>query len=131
MAGGGTGDRHGVSGEGGTAEPEAAARAARRREIEAGLAALVDAEILDEHAARPVGRHSPRLAVVLAYLRQAPTAGKLALLATDEGFSLLELSGEQGRPHLRLDSPSAAAQEQAEQEAFRRRLEQLAPPSAR
>jgi branched-chain amino acid transport system permease protein len=112
--------------------PEAQAEAARRREIAAGLAQLATAEVIDEHRRRPAGRHSPGLALLLAYFRQAPTPGKLALLdghgesraRGERRFELLELSGEQGRAHRLLDG-AVPHEEAAAHEVFLRRLESI------
>jgi len=65
------------------------------------LAELVDADLVAEHAARPIGDPSPALAVVLAAMRQAPTAAKLAAFETVVGreWAVIRLSGEPGVPH--------------------------------
>ena len=72
----------------------------RRREIERRLAGLITPDLVDEHRRSPGGRHSPALAHVLAYLRQAPTEGKLAILSPPRELPrILRLSGVQGKPH--------------------------------
>jgi hypothetical protein len=72
----------------------------RRREIERQLSDLVTPELVDEHRRSPAGHHPPALAHVLAYLRQAPTEGKLALFSPRAApLRILRLSGIQGKPH--------------------------------
>lgn len=79
---------------------EEEALAVRRREIEGHLAALVTPALVDEHRRSPAGRHSPDLGQVLAYLRQVPTRGKLALRKPAAGpLRILRLSGTPGVPH--------------------------------
>ncbi len=109
----------------------------RRHEIERQLAGLVTAELVDEHRRSPGGHHSPVLAHVLAYLRQAPTAGKLALVSPRAApLRVLRLSGVQGEPHEDLGpaaSPGgdgrseddAAAEDVAAHDVFLRRLRAL------
>jgi hypothetical protein len=84
---------------------EAPAIDARRSAIEEQLAALVTAELIEEHRVHPRGTHSPALALVLSYFAQAPVRGKLALIETfpDRRYRLVRLSGEQGAPHESLD----------------------------
>jgi len=94
------------------------------------LASLVTPEVVDEHRGQPTGNHSPALAEVLVYFRQAPTAGKLAILAVEPGrqWQVIRLSGAQDQPHdlgdpARFDSVEAAAHE-----VFLRRLAELGWP---
>lgn len=109
--------------------------AVRRREIEQHLVALVTPALVDEHRLAPGGPHSPALARVLAYLRQAPTEGKLAIHAPRAGgMRILRLSGSQGVPHEDLgpagvDGP--CAEDAAAHDVFLRRLRALgADPGA-
>ena len=108
-------------------DPQAGAVAARRAEIEAGLAALVSEELVEEHRRRPTGHHSPALAQVLAYVRQAPTAGKLAAYAVEPGrrWQVVRLSGEPGTPHDMADPARYASEDQVAHEIFLRRLDEL------
>jgi branched-chain amino acid transport system permease protein len=75
------------------------------RQLQARLAELVTTEVVEEHRLAPVGHHSPALSHVLAYTRQRPTEGKLAILATTPGYEwvVLRLSGEPGVPHQLLE----------------------------
>lgn len=104
----------------------AEAVAARRREIERALAELVTPEVVEEHRRRPMGRHSPALAWLLAYFRQAPTSGKLAVHADAPGpsrpLALLRLSGAQGVPHEELAGERYGSEEEALHAVFLRRL---------
>jgi hypothetical protein len=106
------------------ARPEDGALALRRQEIAAGIAALVTPELLEEHRASPAGRHSPALALVLAYFRQEPVRAKLALLAAEPGrrWQVVELSGEQGRPHELVEAASFDSEDGAAHDVFLRRL---------
>lgn len=81
--------------------PDAEARASRRKEIASDLAALATEDVVKEHKAAPFGRHSPTLTLIVSYFAQAPTKGKGALLAQPPGteFRVVQLSGDQGRPH--------------------------------
>lgn len=113
----------------------AEAVAARRAEIERALAELVTPALVAEHRRQPIGTHSPALAWVLAYLRQAPTAGKLVVHARrpapgdagragDSGpgpYSLVKLSGQPGGPHEQL-AGRFATEEEALHAVFLRRL---------
>lgn len=111
----------------------AEAVAARRREIERGLAELVTPELVEEHRCQPVGRHSPALAWVLAYFRQAPAAGKLVVHAhRPDGagaeplpFSLLRLSGRPGVPHEPASGEGFATEDEALHAAFLDRVAEL------
>ncbi len=113
----------------------AEAVAARRREIERGLAELVTPELVEEHRRQPVGRHSPALAWVLAYFRQAPTDGKLVVHARrpDDAsagpgplpFSLLRLSGRPGVPHEPAAGEGFATEHDALHAAFLDRVAEL------
>ena len=111
----------------GPGDGQAAAVAARRAEIVHGLAPLVTDELVEEHRRRPVGHHSPALAQVLAYLRQAPTAGKLAAYAVEPGRSwqVVRLSGVPGRPHDLSDPARFASEAEVGHEIFLRRLAEL------
>jgi branched-chain amino acid transport system permease protein len=115
------------------ARPEAAAIAQRRREIAAGVASLVTPQLIEEHRSSPAGRHSPALALVLAYFRQEPVRAKLALLATDPGrrWQVVELSGEQGRPHEPVTEAGFDSEDEAGEEVFLRRLAAIGALPAR
>ena len=104
-------------------KPESAALAQRREEIESNLVALVSQRLVEEYRDHARGRHSPALAQILSYFRQAPTVGKLALLSPDGGgaWRIVALSGDQIHHHeiLELD---LASEDEAAQEVFIRRL---------
>ncbi|MBO0729662.1 MAG: hypothetical protein J2P57_10420 [Acidimicrobiaceae bacterium] len=79
---------------------ETEARQVFEHAAHAYLRALVTPEIVDEHRRQPAGHHSPALAQVLAYFRQQPTPGKLAVLAAVPGqqWDVIRL-GPLGAPH--------------------------------
>ncbi len=106
------------------ARGEPAATALQEANRRALLRALVSPELVAEHAARPVGHHSPALAQLLAVFRQAPVAGKLALYAPEPGarWQIIRLSGSQGVPHDMSDSARFSSLEDALHEVFLRRL---------
>ncbi|HTX62880.1 MAG TPA: hypothetical protein VMD28_04540 [Acidimicrobiales bacterium] len=102
----------------------------RRREIERQLLDLLTPELVEEHRRSPVGRHSPALAQVLAYLRQMPTEGKLAIYSPRAApLRVLRLSGVQGKPHDDLGpagaQPDGVAEDVAAHDVFLRRLRAL------
>ena len=102
----------------------------RRREIERQLVDLLSPELVDEHSRIPGGPHSPTLAHVLAYLRQAPTEGKLAIYSPNGApLRILRLSGIQGKPHEDLGSagaePGGVPEDVAAHDVFVRRLRAL------
>jgi hypothetical protein len=102
--------------------PEAAARAARREEIERELVRLSSRDVVAEHAAMPFGRHSPALALVLSYFAQSPTRGKRALLdAKRTGFKLVTLSGDQLVAH-EISEERYSSEAEAAHAVFLRRL---------
>jgi len=107
-------------------KPESAALAQRREEIESNLVDLVSQRLVEEYREHPRGRHSPALALILSYFRQAPTVGKLALLSPHEGgaWRIVALSGVQIHHHEILESDFASENEAA-QEVFVRRLSQI------
>jgi hypothetical protein len=104
----------------------APARALQEARIRAYLAGLVDEALIEEHRRRPVGHHSPALAEVLAFLRQAPVAGKLALVASVPGreWRVVRLSGRQGEPHEPVGSDVYRSEDEARHALFLRRLEE-------
>lgn len=79
-------------------EPEA--RQVFEETVRSYLRALVTPDLVEEHRRQPVGHHSPALAQVLAYFRQQPTPGKLAVLASVPGqrWDVIRLGGL-GAPH--------------------------------
>lgn len=107
--------------------PELQAIAARRCEIRGILEAIITAEVVEEHRQLPRGQHSPALALILAYLRQAPTAGKLVAYAIVPGrqWRILRLSGEQGVPHDASDSRIFDSEDKVAHEIFLTRLDEL------
>ena len=94
------------------------------------LIRLVTPDLLEEHRRNPVGHHSPALAVVLAALRQAPTRGKLALLAIEPGcqWMIIRLAGEQGVDHDLSDPARFSDENDALHEVFLRRLGEAGVP---
>jgi hypothetical protein len=113
-------------------EPEACAgfdAAVRSR-----LASLVDAAVIEEHRRSPTGTHSPVLALVLAYLRQAPVAGKLVLVLVPDAierrrrWAVMRLSGVPGIAHERVDSREFDDLGEAQHAVFLARLDALGIP---
>lgn len=98
----------------------------RRREIEQALLDLVGPDLVEEHRRTPVGHHSPELSHLLAYLRQAPTEGKLAVLDRHDGvFRIVRLSGSPGVPHVEHGPAVSGGEDAAVHEVFRIRLDEL------
>jgi branched-chain amino acid transport system permease protein len=97
------------------------------RHLRSRLDQLVDADLVAEHCRSPVGTHSPALAHVLAYLRQQPTPGKLALLATRPGkeWVMIRLSGRPGHPHELLVDRKFYDEDEALHAVFLQRLSDL------
>jgi branched-chain amino acid transport system permease protein len=97
------------------------------RHQRARLAAIVSAQLVEEHRTAPVGDHSPALTAVLTALRQAPVAGKLALLETKVGeeWMIIRLSGERGVPHDLSDTARYTTLDAALHAVFLRRLAAL------
>jgi branched-chain amino acid transport system permease protein len=110
------------------AEQEISAAFARRQREH--LARLVTPELIAEHAARPIGDPSPALALVLAAMRQSPTAGKLALLETsvEREWAIVRLSGEPGTPHDSTDPERYTTRDAALHAVFLRRLAEMGLP---
>ena len=75
-----------------------------------------------EFLATPVGHQSPGLQRVLHVFRGEPLAGKYVLMITKphEEWQLARLSGERGRPPIRLNTFYTCLLE-AERDIFRRR----------
>jgi branched-chain amino acid transport system permease protein len=107
--------------------PERPAVEARHREIRTIMEANLTADVVDEHRRRPKGRHSPALALILAYLRQAPIAGKLVAYASVPGqeWRILRLSGQPGVPPDASDPRTFGSEDQVAHEIFLTRLDEL------
>ncbi len=117
-------DRVATVNEQSSARPETAAVKTRDAEIAGGITTLITAQLIEEHRVRSAGRHSPALDFVLGYFRRAPTAGKMALLATEPAtWKIVVLSGEQGQPHEVLDDQTFASEDDAAHAVFLRRLQ--------
>jgi branched-chain amino acid transport system permease protein len=106
---------------------ESEARSVFDANLRERLIALVTPDLVEEHRRNPVGHHSPALAVVLAALRQAPTRGKLALLAIEPGrqWMIMRLSGQPGVAHDLSDPARFSDENVALHEVFLRRLGEL------
>lgn len=91
------------------------------------IAELVTDELVAEHAHDPLGPHSDTLSRVLAYLRRAPIAGKLVIVATRpwEEYRLAELTGVRGQPARLVDDATFTTEEAAMHEVFLRRVRAL------
>jgi branched-chain amino acid transport system permease protein len=110
-----------------TSNPEHHALEVRSREIRAGLKAILTADVVDEHRRHPKGHHSPALALVLAYLRQAPVAGKLVAYASVPGreWRIFRLSGQPGVPPDVSDPRTFDSEDKVAHEIFLIRLDEL------
>jgi branched-chain amino acid transport system permease protein len=91
------------------------------------LAAIVSADVIEEHRTAPVGDHTPALSALLAALRQAPVASKLALLETEPGaeWMIIRISGAPGVPHDLSDTARYTTLDAALHAVFLRRLAEL------
>jgi hypothetical protein len=109
------------------ADPEGRALEVRGSEIRSILEATITAEVVEEHRQSPKGRHSPALALILAYLRQAPIAGKLVAYASIPGreWRILRLSGQPGAPPDAGDPRTFDSEDQVAHEIFLTRLDEL------
>lgn len=109
------------------ADPEDEVGSRFRRGLTIMLRQLVTPEIVAEHEEQPVGNHSPALATVLAVMRQAPTAGKLAVLfSPDTGiWQILTLSADRSVPHEVDEAARFSTEGEALHEVFIRRLAEL------
>jgi branched-chain amino acid transport system permease protein len=109
------------------ANPEPHASEARNREIRTILQAIITPEVVEEHRRSPKGRHSPALALILAYLRQAPIEGKLVAYASVPGheWRILRLSGQPGVPHDASDPRTFRSEDQVAHEIFLTRLDEV------
>lgn len=106
----------------------------RLREIRSSLASLVTPAIVEEHRRQPTGHHSPALALVLSFFRQAPVESKWAVYASVPGrqWQVVRLSGVPGVPPDDGDPARFASEDAASHEIFLRRLEEFGPrPPAR
>lgn len=109
------------------ADPEGQALEVRRDEIRGILEATITPEVVEEHRRSPKGRHSPALALILAYLRQAPITGKLVAYASFPGreWRILRLSGQPGAPPDASDRRTFDSEDQVAHEIFLTRLDEL------
>jgi hypothetical protein len=109
------------------ADPEGRALEVRGNEIRAILETTITAEVIEEHRQSPKGRHSPALALILAYLRQTPIRGKLVAYASIPGreWRILRLSGQPGVPPDASDPRIFESEDQVAHEIFLTRLGEL------
>lgn len=93
------------------------------------IAALgsTSAELYDEFAATPVGKHSPNLQLVLLYMRGAPAPGKYVLVADEphKSWFLGELTGVKGDPVKVHEDIRYTDLGEAERDIYRRRWKAL------
>jgi branched-chain amino acid transport system permease protein len=108
-------------------DPEGPALEVRVSEIRAILEATITPDVVQEHRRSPKGRHSPALALILAYLRQAPTPGKLVAYASVPGreWRILRLWGQPGVPLDASDPRTFDSEDQVAHEIFLTRLDEL------
>jgi branched-chain amino acid transport system permease protein len=92
------------------------------------IKALITDELIAEHEAAPLGRHTDALARVLAYFRRQPQPGKYIVVAVTpwEDYRIGALSGVRGRPVEILDDSDAYPSEEAAMHGiFLRRVRDL------
>jgi hypothetical protein len=91
------------------------------------IKALITPELIDEHAAKPLGQHSDALERVLQYFRRQPQPGKYLIVATKawEEYRIGVLSGVRGEPATILDDDVFASEEEAIHGIFLRRVREL------
>jgi branched-chain amino acid transport system permease protein len=91
------------------------------------LKATIDADLLAEHEAKPLGQHSDRLERVLNYFRRAQPAQKYVIVCTRawEEWRIGVLSGERGVPPQILDDQRFDSEASAEHGVFLRRVRDL------
>ncbi len=91
------------------------------------IKALITPELVEEHAARPLGQHSDELERVLNYFRRQPQAGKYVIVATSpwEEYRIGVLSGVRGQPPTILDDETFATEDEALHGIFRQRVRDL------
>ena len=91
------------------------------------LRGLVDDELVAEHAARPLGPHSDRLARVLTYFRRAPTEGKYVVIDVerDRVWQIGRMSRMDPTAPVALEPETYDSCEAALHAVFLRRLEEL------
>ncbi|GEL18079.1 hypothetical protein [Pseudonocardia asaccharolytica] len=107
------------------ARAHAAYRQVEKHIFETEIAPRVTAEIIEEHRATPIGKHSDDLERVLTYLRknQLVMKGKYILVCTrpHEEWRIAEITGEPDQPPTLLDDTFTDRFE-AEHAIFRKRL---------
>jgi len=111
----------------GVALAEAVISARYESSLRERLSRLVTPAIVDEHARNPTGDHSPALAMVLTAMRQAPVAGKRALLVDEAGreWRMITLSGDRDQPHTVADTPAFETEIEGLHAVFLQRLADL------
>jgi hypothetical protein len=92
--------------------------------IRARLAAVVSAELVAEHRARPFGPHSPALVDVLDFLRRNPDVElpRYVVLRDGEHFAVGIRPALRGAPVPRADEEAFPSRQAAEHGVFLRRL---------
>jgi branched-chain amino acid transport system permease protein len=84
-------------------------------------------EIIDEHAAKPLGQHSDHLERMLNYFRKAPIPDKYAVYCTKpfESYRVVALSGIPGVPPRVVDDRTYPSLDAAYHAVFLRRVNDL------
>ncbi len=89
---------------------------------------LVDDTIIEEHRNDPLGKHSPHLDMVLAFVRSDPVPDKprlvVIILKPEEEWAIGEHSRQKGVP-VRVRPGSYTSVEEIEHEIFLERLKAL------
>lgn len=96
-------------------------------QAQARTLALVDDEVIAEHAANPVGPHGDRLQRVLRLLRRAPVPGKYVVVAVRPWaeYRIAALTGVHGEAPVVLDDGPYATEAAAMHAVFLRRVAEL------
>lgn len=91
------------------------------------LRPLVTDDLIREHEADPLGRHSLDLEHLLVFMRQLPQKDKLVILAEeqDKQFRLFRLSGVRGLPGSIVGGELYRTEEEALHAGFLQRLRDL------
>ena len=109
-------------------DPAATVRQAHFDSVAASLRTYSRDELIAEHAARPFGPHSDKLARVLNFVRAADVVGKHVILADAQATSLWHIATITGRRvegSLEITGQSHSSIEAAEHAVFLLRLDAL------
>jgi branched-chain amino acid transport system permease protein len=92
------------------------------------LKLLITPELIEEHRAKPLGRHSDALSRVLNYFRRSEMPDKYAIMRQPENFNhykIVALSGERGAPPRLVDDRLYESLDEAYHAVFLLRVNDL------